>query len=96
MFREQKPVYFEPIPNVSSNSAYTLNGLYGGYVTAGIDYLFISMAVGGAKFDDDSYVLSWTEIKEQGEETGKTEAFYCMSKYSSEKEFSELNETQSF
>ena len=59
VFKEQEPVEFESIAEGSESTDYSLTGTYGGYVTAGVDYLFIQMTVSGPEIADDSKVLLW-------------------------------------
>ena len=59
----------------------SLTGTYGGYITAGVDYAFIAMTVGGAELNSESNVLVWAEINDIEDNTGNKEGFYCMAKY---------------
>ena len=43
---------------------HSLAGEYGGYMTAGVGYTFIKMAVLGAELPEDATVLVWATIKE--------------------------------
>ena len=95
VFREQEPVSFDAI-EASDDIAYALSGTYGGYVTAGIDYVFIDMTVSGAELSDGNQVVMWAEIEEEVGQKKKIEAFYCMTTYSPENGYSEVNETTSF